>query len=80
MQGRQILTQAQLQAHVTQLSNQDIIWAPLYDANTYVGTTGHLALTFFLAMTAFIIRVPIYGPRVQLRHRLRRRRRARSHV
>ena len=49
MQGRQILTQAQLQAHVTQLSNQDIIWAPLYDANTYVGTTGHLALTFFLA-------------------------------
>jgi hypothetical protein len=49
MQGRQILTQAQLQQHVTQLSTQDIIWAPLYDANTYVGTTGHLQLTFFLS-------------------------------
>lgn len=49
MQGRQILTQAQLQQHVTQLSTQDIIWAPLYDANNYVGTTGHLQLTFFLS-------------------------------
>jgi hypothetical protein len=49
MQGRQILTQTQLQAHVTQLSNQDIIWAPLFDANSYVGTTGHLQLTFFLS-------------------------------
>jgi hypothetical protein len=47
MQGRQILTQAQLNAHVTQLEDQDIIWAPLKDANTYVGTTGHLNLTFF---------------------------------
>jgi hypothetical protein len=49
MQGRQILTQTQLQAHVTQLAQQDIIWAPLFDANTYVGTTGHLQLTFFLS-------------------------------
>jgi hypothetical protein len=47
MQGRQILTQDALNAHVTQLSNQDIIWAPLYDAATYVGTTGHTNLTFF---------------------------------
>ncbi len=48
MQGRQILTQAQLQQHITQLQTQDIIWAPLFDA-TYVGTTGHLQLTFFLS-------------------------------
>jgi hypothetical protein len=48
MQGRQILTQTQLQQHVTQLATQDIIWAPLYDSNQYVGTTGHLNLTFFL--------------------------------
>jgi len=49
MQGRQILTQAQLQQHVTQLQTQDIIWAPLFDDATYVGTTGHLQLTFFLS-------------------------------
>jgi hypothetical protein len=49
MQGRQILTQTQLNAHVTQLADQDIIWAPLKDANTYVGTTGHLSLNFFLS-------------------------------
>lgn len=49
MQGRQILTQTQLQNHVTQLATQDIIWAPLYDSNTYVATTGHLQLTFFLS-------------------------------
>lgn len=49
MQGRQILTSAQLQQHVTQLADQDIIWSPLRDSNTYVGTTGHLQLTFFLS-------------------------------
>ncbi len=53
MQGRQILTQQQLQAHVTQLATQDIIWAPLYDANTYVGTTGHTQLNFFSAPIGF---------------------------
>lgn len=47
MQGRQILTQEALNAHVTQLATQDIIWAPLYDSTTYVGTTGHTNLTFF---------------------------------
>ena len=45
--GRPILTQASLQAHLTQIAGaQDIIYAPLYDSNTYV-TAGQLALTYF---------------------------------
>lgn len=48
MNGRPILTTAQLQNHLTQVGAiSDVIWAPLYDANTYVGTTGHLQLNFF---------------------------------
>lgn len=48
MLGRPILTQAQLNAHLTQVKAiQDIIWNPLYDANQYVASTGHLTLSFF---------------------------------
>lgn len=48
MNGRPILTTQQLQNHVTQVGAiSDVIWAPLYDANTYVGTTGHTTLNFF---------------------------------
>lgn len=46
--GRPILTTAELQAHVTQLANQDVIYAPLYDANTW-GTAGQTQLVFFTA-------------------------------
>lgn len=49
MMGRPILTTANLQAHVTQLSQQDVIWNPLYDSAVYIGTTGQLQLTFFAA-------------------------------
>jgi hypothetical protein len=48
MNGRPILTQAQLQAHLTQVGAiSDVIWAPLYDSNAYVATTGHTQLNFF---------------------------------
>lgn len=48
MNGRPILTTAQLQNHLTQVGAiSDVIWAPLYDSNTYVGTTGHTTLNFF---------------------------------
>jgi hypothetical protein len=48
MNGRPILTTAQLQNHLTQIGAiSDVIWAPLYDANTYVATTGHTTLNFF---------------------------------
>jgi hypothetical protein len=47
MLGRPILTQDKLNAHLTQLGDiQDVIWAPLYDANTY-GSSGVLTLSFF---------------------------------
>lgn len=47
MLGRPVLTQASLQAHVAQLSAQDIIYSPLYDSAQYVATTGHTSLSFF---------------------------------
>jgi hypothetical protein len=47
MLGRPIITSDQLQNHVTQLSQQDIIWAPLYDSSNYIGTAGQTQLTFF---------------------------------
>jgi hypothetical protein len=47
MYGRPVLTQAQLQAYVPQLTTQDIIWAPLYDSANYIGTSGQLTLQFF---------------------------------
>jgi hypothetical protein len=47
MLGRPILSRDQLNAHVTQLSQQDIIWNPLYDSATYIGTSGQTALSFF---------------------------------
>jgi hypothetical protein len=48
MNGRPILTTTQLQNHITQVGAiSDVIWAPLYDSNTYVATTGHLQLNYF---------------------------------
>lgn len=47
MLGRPILTTDQLQGHVTQLSQQDIIWNPLYDDGKYTGTNGQTSLSFF---------------------------------
>lgn len=48
MLGRPVLTKAQLAEHRTTVGNvQDVIWAPLYDFAQYVGTTGHLAISFF---------------------------------
>ncbi len=44
--GRPVLTQAELQAHATQLSNQDVIYNPLYDASSYP-TAGQTQLNFF---------------------------------
>lgn len=46
MMGRPVLTQANLQAHVTQLATQDIIWGPLYDSANYA-TNGQTSLSFF---------------------------------
>ncbi len=47
MTGRPILTQAQLQQHITQVGTiSDVIWAPLYDSNAYV-SAGQLQLNFF---------------------------------
>lgn len=45
-QGRPVLTQAALQAHLSALQTQDVIWAPLYDYQTY-GTQGATQFTFF---------------------------------
>lgn len=47
MLGRPVLTLAQLQNYVPQLAAQDIIWAPLYDSNNYIGTAGQLSLQYF---------------------------------
>jgi hypothetical protein len=48
MNGRPILTTTQLQNHLTQVGAiSDVIWAPLYDSNVYVATTGHTTLNFF---------------------------------
>lgn len=47
MLGRPILTTDQLQSHVTQLQQQDIIWSPLYDDGQYIGTAGQTQLSFF---------------------------------
>ena len=47
MLGRPIITQDQLNAHLTQIAGaQDIIYAPLYDANSY-SSGGQLQLTYF---------------------------------
>lgn len=46
MLGRPILTQANLASHVASLSQQDAIWAPLYDFQSY-GTQGSTQFTFF---------------------------------
>lgn len=46
MLGRPILTKDQLAAHIATLSQQDVIWAPLYDFQTY-GTQGATQFTFF---------------------------------
>lgn len=47
MLGRPVLSQAQLNQFVTQLSAQDIIWDPLYDSANYIGTTGQLTINFY---------------------------------
>jgi hypothetical protein len=47
MLGRPILSNSQLANHVTQLATQDIIWSPLYDSNSYIGTSGQTSLSFF---------------------------------
>lgn len=44
---RPILTTAMLEQHRSALSEMDVIWAPLYDFNTYTATTGHTQLSFF---------------------------------
>lgn len=46
MLGRPILTKDQIAAHQAALSTQDVIWAPLYDFQSY-GTQGATQLTFF---------------------------------
>jgi hypothetical protein len=46
--GRPILTQQDLQQYVTSLATQDVIWAPLYDANSYP-TAGVTQLSYFTA-------------------------------
>jgi hypothetical protein len=47
MNGRPILTTAQLQNHLTQVGAiSDVIWAPLYDSNSYP-SAGTLQLNFF---------------------------------
>ena len=47
MNGRPILTTTQLQNHLTQVGAiSDVIWAPLYDANSYP-SLGTLQLNFF---------------------------------
>lgn len=44
--GRPILTKADLQAHVTQLAQQDVIYNPLYDSTTWA-SAGQTSLNFF---------------------------------
>lgn len=45
--GRPILTAADLAAHQNNLGNvQDVVWAPLYDANSW-GTAGQLQISYF---------------------------------
>lgn len=44
---RPILTREQLNQHQSMLSEMDVIWAPLYDFNSYTATTGHTSLSFF---------------------------------
>lgn len=46
--GRPILTLTELNAHVTQLSQQDVIYAPLYDSASWA-SAGQLQLSFFSA-------------------------------
>lgn len=47
MNGRPILSKAQLQQHRTTVPGvQDCVWAPLYDFNTYVAA-GQLQINFF---------------------------------
>lgn len=46
--GRPILTTDELAQHVTQLAQQDVIYAPLYDSASW-GTAGQTQLTFFTA-------------------------------
>lgn len=46
MLGRPILTQQNLASHVASLSQQDAIWQPLYDYQSY-GTQGSTQFTFF---------------------------------
>lgn len=48
MLGRPILTAEQLQQHKAYVDGaNDVIWNPLYDYQTYTGTTGHTELIFF---------------------------------
>jgi len=44
--GRPILTQADLQQHITALATQDVIYAPLFDSASY-GTAGVTQIVFF---------------------------------
>lgn len=46
MLGRPILTKDNLSAHRAMLQSQDVIWAPLYDFQSY-GTAGATQFTFF---------------------------------
>lgn len=46
--GRPILSQSDLNQYVTSLSQQDVIWAPLFDANSYP-TAGVTQLSYFTA-------------------------------
>ncbi len=48
MLGRPILTPEQLQQHRAYVEGEnDVVWNPLYDYQTYTGTTGHTQLSFF---------------------------------
>lgn len=47
-QGRPVLSKAQINAHVSSLDTQDVIWGPLYDFQSY-GTQGGTQFTFFTA-------------------------------
>jgi hypothetical protein len=46
--GRPILTQSDLQAHITALAAQDVIYAPLYDSASYA-SAGQTQIVFFTA-------------------------------
>lgn len=45
-QGRPVLTKDQINAHQSSLDTRDVIWAPLYDYQSY-GTQGGTQFTFF---------------------------------